>query len=88
MTAVLIQRQTGGDLSEVLGNISNVDPPAHATMPERRRQDRRRPIDRIHPVAFPVIMFGICYYLNPELYGGFAKNETGKNSWARPPAWC
>ena len=78
VTAVLIQRQTGGDLSEVLGNISSL---IRSRMRLSQSVGAKTAEGRLTGgilVCFPVVMFGICYYLNPELYGGFAKNETGK----------
>ena len=78
VTAVLIQRQTGGDLSEVLGNISSL---IRQRMRLSRSVGAKTAEGRLTGyilVAFPVIMFGLCYYLNPELYGGFLKDPTGK----------
>jgi tight adherence protein B len=78
VTAVLIQRQTGGDLSEVLGNISTLIRQRMRLCQSVGAKTAEGRLTGYILVAFPVIMFAICYYLNPELYGGFAKNETGK----------
>jgi len=77
VTAVLIQRQTGGDLSQVLTNIS--------TMIRQRSRLAQQVVAKTAEgrftgyimVAFPAIMFGLCYFLNPDLYGLFFQSTTG-----------
>ena len=49
VTAVLIQRQTGGDLSEVLKNISGMIRQRIRLAAAREGQDRRRALHRLHP---------------------------------------
>jgi tight adherence protein B len=78
VTAVLIQRQTGGDLSEVLSNISTLIRQRMRLCQSVGAKTAEGRLTGYILVAFPIIMFAICYYLNPDLYGGFAKNETGK----------
>jgi tight adherence protein B len=77
VTAVLIQRQTGGDLSEVLGNISKL---VRARMRLAQSVAAKTAEGRFtgYILCFPIVMFLICYYLNPELYGGFAAASRGK----------
>ena len=84
VTAVLIQRQTGGDLSEVLGNISNLVRQRMRLAQSVGAKTAEGRFTGYILVAFPVIMFGICYFLNPELYGGFAHGNQGQNApWHR-----
>ena len=78
VTAVLIQRQTGGDLSEVLGNISNLVRQRMRLSQSVAAKTAEGRFTGYILVGFPVVMFMICYYLNPELYGGFAKATKGK----------
>ncbi len=78
VTAVLIQRQTGGDLSEVLSNISTLIRQRMRLSQSVSAKTAEGRFTGYILVAFPVIMFMLCYYLNPELYGGFAANPTGK----------
>jgi len=78
VTAVLIQRQTGGDLSEVLGNISNLIRQRMRLAQSVGAKTAEGRFTGYILVAFPIVMFGICYYLNPELYGGFAAAAKGK----------
>ena len=78
VTAVLIQRQTGGDLSEVLGNISNLIRQRMRLAQSVGAKTAEGRFTGYILVAFPIVMFGICYFLNPELYGGFAAATKGK----------
>lgn len=68
VTAVLIQRQTGGDLSEVLTKISNViRQRIHLAQSVHAKTAEGRFTGYIM-VAFPAVLFSICYFLNPD-YG-------------------
>jgi tight adherence protein B len=78
VTAVLIQRQTGGDLSEVLGNISNMVRQRMRLAQSVGAKTAEGRFTGYILVGFPIVMFGICYFLNPELYGGFAAQSKGK----------
>ncbi len=77
VTAVLIQRQTGGDLSEVLQNIS-------AMIRERIRLQQHVKAKTAEGrftgyilVAFPAVMFFISYVLNPDYAGVLLHTNTG-----------
>jgi tight adherence protein B len=78
VTAVLIQRQTGGDLSEVLGNISRLVRSRMRLAQSVAAKTAEGRFTGYILVCFPVVMFLICWYLNPELYGGFAAASKGK----------
>ncbi len=68
VTAVLIQRQTGGDLSEVLTKISNmIRQRIHLAQSVKAKTAEGRFTGYIM-VAFPAVLFFICYFLNPD-YG-------------------
>jgi tight adherence protein B len=78
ITAVLIQRQTGGDLSEVLANISKM---------VRSRQRLQQHVKAITAegrltgyilVAFPAVLFLISLALNPNYAGLLLRTDTGK----------
>ena len=78
VTSVLIQRTTGGDLSEVLGNLS-------ATVRARiRLQQHVKAITSEGRftgyilVAFPVVLFLLSYVLNPQYAGVLLTDEMGK----------
>lgn len=68
VTAVLIQRQTGGDLSEVLKNISGMIRGRVRLQQQVKAKTAEGRLTGYIMVAFPVIMFFIASSLNPE-YG-------------------
>jgi tight adherence protein B len=78
VTAVLIQRQTGGDLTEVLDRISAM------VRGRIRLQNHVKAITaegRLTGnilVAFPAILFAITYVLNPNYAGILIREEMGK----------
>ncbi len=53
ITAVLIQRQSGGDLSRGVAEHQRHDPPAHPPPAARQGQDGRGPVHRLHPGRLP-----------------------------------
>jgi tight adherence protein B len=78
VTSVLIQRQTGGDLSEVLNNISNmIRARIHLQQNVKSKTAEGRFTGYIM-VAFPAVMFVICYYLNPDYCGVLLHTSTGR----------
>lgn len=68
ITAVLIQRQTGGDLSEVLKNISGMIRQRVRLLQNVKAKTAEGRFTGYIMVAFPVVMFFIASALNPE-YG-------------------
>lgn len=77
VTAVLIQRQTGGDLSEVLSNISGMVRQRGRLAQQVKAKTAEGRFTGYIMVAFPAVMFCLCYYLNPDLYGLFFASSTG-----------
>jgi tight adherence protein B len=69
VTAVLIQRTTGGDLSMVLGNISGTVRSRMRLAGFVRAKTAEGRLTGYILVAFPILMFFVAYSLNPE-YGG------------------
>jgi tight adherence protein B len=69
VTATLIQRQTGGDLSEVLNNISDMIRQRIRLSQHVKAKTAEGRFTGYILVVFPVVMFCISYYLNP----GYAK---------------
>ena len=76
VTAVLIQRQTGGDLSEVLKNISGMIRGRVRLSQHVKSKTAEGRFTGYVLVAFPAVMFLISYYLNPE-YAGVLINDPG-----------
>jgi tight adherence protein B len=77
VTAVLIQRQTGGDLSEVLGNISDMIRGRIRLQQHVRAKTAEGRFTGYILVAFPIIMFFISYALNPKYAGVLIHDTTG-----------
>lgn len=68
VTAVLIQRQTGGDLSQVLGNISGMIRQRIRLQQYVKAKTAEGRFTGYILVAFPILMFFIAYTMNPD-YG-------------------
>lgn len=77
VTAVLIQRQTGGDLSEVLKNISGMIRQRVRLQQHVKAKTAEGRFTGYIMVAFPVIMFALSYMLNPAYAGILLKTSTG-----------
>ena len=77
VTAVLIQRQTGGDLSEVLSNISGLVRERIRLQRHVRAKTAEGRFTGYIMVAFPAVMFCICYAMNSENYGKFFSTHMG-----------
>jgi tight adherence protein B len=77
VTAVLIQRQTGGDLSEVLGNISGMIRKRMQLQNHVKAKTAEGRFTGYILTAFPAVMFFISYVLNPDYAGVLLKTSTG-----------
>ncbi|HEX8912018.1 MAG TPA: type II secretion system F family protein [Humisphaera sp.] len=66
VTALLIQRTTGGDLSEVLDNISGMIRGRIRLQQQVRSKTAEGRFTGYILVAFPAVMFGLVYTQNPE----------------------
>ncbi|HTL30918.1 MAG TPA: type II secretion system F family protein, partial [Tepidisphaeraceae bacterium] len=76
VTAVLIQRQTGGDLSEVLNNISGMIRQRIRLQQHVKAKTAEGRFTGYILSAFPCLMFVIAYTLNPT-YAGVLINTPG-----------
>ena len=76
ITAVLIQRQTGGDLSEVLKNISNMIRQRIRLAQHLKAKTAEGRFTGYILVAFPAVMFVLVSFLNPT----YAHNLTGTST--------
>src|SRR5258706_4719288 len=76
VTAVLIQRQTGGDLSQLLGNISGMIRQRIRLQQYVKAKTAEGRFTGYILVAFPVLMFFIASGMNPE----YKKNLLGTSS--------
>ena len=77
ITAVLIQRQTGGDLSEVLKNISGMIRQRVRLHQQVKAKTAEGRFTGYIMVAFPVVMFFIASTLNPEYSQILLHTPTG-----------
>jgi tight adherence protein B len=77
VTAVLIQRQTGGDLSQVLTNISAIIRGRLRLQSYVKAKTAEGRFTGYILVCFPVIMFLIAYTLNPLYAGALIHTTTG-----------
>jgi tight adherence protein B len=77
VTAVLIQRQTGGDLSEVLNNISGMIRQRIRLQQHVKAKTAEGRFTGYILSAFPAVMFVVAYMLNPEYAGVLIKTSLG-----------
>jgi tight adherence protein B len=78
VTAVVIQRQTGGDLSNVLGNISGMVRQRVRLVSQTKAKTAEGRFTGYILVAFPVIMFFLAYFMNPHYAGTLLHTESGR----------
>jgi tight adherence protein B len=77
VTAVMIQRQTGGDLAEVLGNISGMIRQRMRLQQHVKAKTAEGRFTGYILTAFPGAVFLLCYWLNPEYCGMLLNDSTG-----------
>jgi tight adherence protein B len=77
ITAVLIQRQTGGDLSEVLNNISGMIRQRIRLQQHVKAKTAEGRFTGYILVAFPAVMFFIAWSMNPGYAGVLLHTTTG-----------
>ena len=78
VTAVLIQRQTGGDLSEVLKNISGMIRGRVRLAQHVKAKTAEGRFTGYVLVAFPAVMFFVGYYMSPSNYGMLIHDPQGR----------
>jgi len=78
VTAVAIQRTSGGDLAEVLKNISHMVRQRIRLVQSVRAKTAEGRLTGSIMVVFPVIMFVISYALNPERGGLLLHTSQGR----------
>ena len=77
VTAVLIQRQTGGDLSQVLGNISGMLRQRIRLGQYVKAKTAEGRFTGYVLVAFPILMFFIASGMNPEYKKNLLETSSG-----------
>jgi tight adherence protein B len=77
VTAVLIQRQTGGDLSQVLGNISSMIRQRIRLQQYVKAKTAEGRFTGYILVAFPILMFFIASSMNPDYKKNLLETSSG-----------
>jgi tight adherence protein B len=77
VTAILIQRATGGDLSEVLNNISDMIRQRIRLQQHVKAKTAEGRFTGYILVVFPVVLFFVSYYLNPNYASVLLHTSTG-----------
>lgn len=77
VTAVLIQRQTGGDLSEVLRNISGMIRQRVRLQQQVKAKTAEGRFTGYLLTAFPAVIFVILYFINREYASRLTDTSTG-----------
>jgi tight adherence protein B len=77
VTAVLIQRQTGGDLSEVLNNISGMIRQRIRLQANVKAKTAEGRFTGYVLVAFPLVMFLLSNAINPQYAGVLIRTTQG-----------
>ena len=78
VTAVMINRQTGGDLSEVLKNISHTIRQRMRLQQQVKAKTAEGRFTGYIMVAFPLVMFVIAHTLNPDYAEVLTHTSTGR----------
>ena len=76
-TAVIIQRQTGGDLAEVLHNISDMIRKRVRLAQSVKAKTAEGRFTGYIMLAFPAVMFGLTYFIDPVRGDVLLKTSTG-----------
>lgn len=77
-TAVIIQRQTGGDLAEVLNNISDMIRKRLRLAQTVKAKTAEGRFTGLIMVAFPAVMFAITYFMDPKRGDVMLTTSTGQ----------
>jgi tight adherence protein B len=77
VTATLIQRQTGGDLVQVLGNISQMVRQRLRLQQQVKAKTAEGRFTGYILSAFPAVMFALSYVLNPAYASQLLHSSTG-----------
>lgn len=77
-TAVAIQRQSGGDLAEILDKIGHIIRERFRIMGQVQALTGEGRISGIVLMALPIVLFFVMYYLNPEYMMLLFTEELGR----------
>jgi len=77
-TAVILQRQTGGDLAEILDKIGNLIRQRFQIWGQVQALTGEGRLSGIVLMALPVLLFFVVYYLNPDYVMVLFTDDLGK----------
>ena len=77
ITAILIQRQTGGDLASVLDNIGDMIRGRIKLQKQVKAKTAEGRFTGYVLAVFPMVMFVICYLMNPETWRVMLETTPG-----------
>ena len=78
VTSVVIQRQTGGDLSEILDKISHIIRERFKILGQVQALTGEGRISGVVLMALPIALFFVVYHLNPEYIMLLFTDELGR----------
>ncbi len=78
VTSVVIQRQTGGDMAEILDKISHIIRERFKILGQVQALTGEGRISGIILMALPVLLFLLIYYLNPDYVSVLFTDPLGK----------
>jgi tight adherence protein B len=78
VTAVILQRQTGGDLSEILDKIGSLIRTRFRILGQVKALTGEGRLSGIVLMALPLLLFGIVYNLNPAYVSQLFTDPAGK----------
>ncbi|RMG32706.1 MAG: secretion protein [Planctomycetota bacterium] len=78
VTAVAIQRQTGGDLAEVLDKIGYIVRERFKILGHVKALTAEGRLSGVVLMALPIVLFFAMYHLNPDYVMFLFENETGR----------
>ena len=84
VTAVILQRQTGGDLSEILDRIGALIRDRFRILGQVQALTGEGRLSGIILLALPLVLFVVVYNLNPEYVSMLFTDPRGRRCWRSP----
>ena len=78
VTAIMIQREVGGNLAEILDNLASVIRARFTIRRQLRVYTAQGRLTGYLLAALPIVLFSLLYTLNPEYMSILFKDPTGK----------
>ena len=88
VTAVILQRQTGGDLSEILDKIGELIRDRFRIWGQVQALTGEGRLSGVVLMALPLVLFMVVYQLNPRLRHAALHRSDGQEDAGRRPCSC